>query len=320
MNRPTRLSDIDKGKSEKPVSLNPKSTKSEYRDNSNLKAFISNEQPIPIEQSKSQGQVTAIAAQKKAQNRFNLYIDNQFYIGIGENTLVHFVLAKGQVLSKKQLEEVKQYELADQAYQLAVHYLSYQLRSKKEIYDKLLAADYSEEMIHKALNRLIELHLIDDVMYGKSYVRTQMRVNRKGPAVIKQELKQKGLKEEEISQAITEYPFELQLENASTLGIKQFNKQKKRYSLSNSEQKVRQYLLQKGFSYEIIQQVLNEISVDQKDQQQEMQALIKEGEKLWRRAHKLAFNEKKFKVKSQLYRKGYPIDKIDEFLGEMSND
>ena len=175
------------------------------------------EKELPAESSKDEvvaGEITLIEVQKKNKKRFNVYIKGQFAFGISENTLVKFALHKGQVLDKDFIADIQQIDKEDYAYQLAVRFLSHQLRSEKEVRAKLTEEEIEPEVMEKAVAKLKEVKLIDDTMFGQAYTRTAMNINKKGPNVIARELKNKGLGEDEIDQSLNEYDRDTEVENA----------------------------------------------------------------------------------------------------------
>lgn len=68
------------------------------------------------------------------------------------------------------------------------------------------------------------MDLVDDLVYGESYVRTNMRLSDKGPKKLAQQMQQKGLKPEIIEQALSQYTFEDQVQNAHQTAEKAFGK------------------------------------------------------------------------------------------------
>ena len=82
------------------------------------------------------------------------------------------------------------------------------------------------------------MDLVDDLVYGESYVRTNMRLSDKGPKKLAQQMQQKGLKPEIIEQALSQYTFDDQVQNAHL--------------------KVKQTLYQKGFDLDMIQRFITE--------------------------------------------------------------
>ncbi|WP_373821058.1 RecX family transcriptional regulator, partial [Jeotgalibaca porci] len=197
----------------------------------------------------------------------------------------------------------------------AVDYLSYGLRSEKEVRTKLREQEIPEIYIEPALQRLRDQKYIDDLIYGESYTRTMMTINRKGPRVIAQELKQKGLDEPTIMTALDQNPENVQLENALALAEKTLRKQSW-VSSREGGQKTRLYLQQKGFDKEIIQQVFEEVETE-KSAEDELGALRVQGDKAWvRYARKAEGRALVQKVRASLYQKGFANELINTYIEE----
>lgn len=54
--------------------------------------------------------VTKIEVQRKNKERFNLYLDGVFEMGIDMDTLVKFNLKKNQMIDAKQMEDIQKYD------------------------------------------------------------------------------------------------------------------------------------------------------------------------------------------------------------------
>ncbi|MBD1419371.1 recombination regulator RecX, partial [Staphylococcus aureus] len=54
--------------------------------------------------------ITKIEVQKKNKERFNLFLDEQFEMGIDIDTLVKFNLKKGQQLEAADMAEIQKYD------------------------------------------------------------------------------------------------------------------------------------------------------------------------------------------------------------------
>lgn len=261
--------------------------------------------------------ITSISNQKKP-GRYNVFIDEKYAFAVDEQVLIDFMLTKGMEITPELQEKIKKADNAQKAYQSALHYLSYQLRSEKEIYDYLVDKDY-EDQVDRVMEKLREVKLLDDKIYAESFVRTKAAINYHGPLEIRRNLFQKGVEEGLIDQALlTEYSEETRLENAHRLADKQVKKNKNR-SNRESQQRVRQFLLQKGFTNDTIVEVFEELDFE-KDDDDEMEALIKQGEKAWRRYSKFDLFNCKQKTYANLYQKGFPSDMISQFISEKESE
>ena len=80
-----------------------------------------------------------------------------------------------------------------------INYCNYRDRSTKEIKTKLLDLNYSIEIIDSAISQAIELEIVDNFRFSKSFSRGKNQKNRWGKIKIAYELKNKGLNNKEIT-------------------------------------------------------------------------------------------------------------------------
>ncbi|KPG69918.1 recombination regulator RecX [Enterococcus sp. RIT-PI-f] len=233
---------------------------------------------------------------------------------VSEDLLVRFRLLKGKELTKEEIKEIKKSAGFDLGLQQAMNYISYQLRSEMDVRIYLKDKEIDSHDRQLVIDRLKDLNLIDDKIYGESYVRTQIRISDKGPIVVGQQLKKKGLKETVIQEVLPLYTEELQFDvgyHTAEKALRRFQNKSHKETI----QKLKLHLMQKGFQQQVIQMILDELPME-KDQEQEDSALQKEGARLLRRHQRLPLMKRKMKIKQALYQKGFSIEDIQQFLDE----
>ncbi|OTO20137.1 hypothetical protein A5875_001486 [Enterococcus sp. 3H8_DIV0648] len=243
---------------------------------------------------------------------YKVEFSNGEKLRLSEDTVVRHRLLKGQELDEKTLDEIKQESKEDMGFQLALNYLSYQLRTEKEIRTYLKDNEIESVDRHKIVERLKELNLVNDLVYGESYIRTQMRLGDKGPRVLQQKLKQKGLQDNDIQQALYLYEADEQF-NVALHTAKKALRKFHHSSQREVQQKLQQLLMTKGFNSDISKSVLAEIDFSEIEEQ-ENDALDLQGEKLWRKNQRFEPAKRRQKVKQSLYQKGFQLDQIDAFI------
>ncbi|HEX7066436.1 MAG TPA: recombination regulator RecX [Bacillales bacterium] len=260
--------------------------------------------------------ITRIAVQKKNKGRFNIFLDRghgeEFGFGVSEDVLVAFALSKGQEIDEAELKKIIFEDEIKVAFNLALNYLSYRMRSVKEIKDYLRKKETVPEVIDKVLERLEHHQYIDDREFAKSFVRSRKRSSTKGPGAIYQELRQKGVAEGEIMLALEEYPPEEQADTAVKFAAKQ-SRQHRKKSNADMKRSIAQTLAGKGFDREVIDLALNEAELE-KDDDEEWDALVIQAEKAHRKYSKYEGWEYEQRMKQYLYRKGFPFSLIDQYL------
>ncbi len=267
--------------------------------------------------------ITRITTQKKNSQRYNVYVSEgekeSFGFGIDEAILIEFQLRKGMELDEATITELLKKDIVYKSYLLAINFLSYRMRSRKEIHDYLLQKEVEPEHISMILDRLSNKNLIDDRQFAEMFVRTRMNTSSKGPMIIKKELMEKGVAPKLAEEAIQLYTYEAQYKKVIKLVQKKLQ-QKRKDSFRKQLQNVQGTLQQKGFSQDIIQTVLDE-SRDGKDVSEEWTAIIYQGEKLLKKhSQKLTGYELKQKIKEGLYRKGFTFELIHQFVDEYDKE
>jgi regulatory protein len=262
--------------------------------------------------------VTKITTQKKNTERFNVFWDKgdgeEFGFSVDQDVLIKYQITKGTILEEKDLCEILQHDAYKKGLNRAIQYLSYRMRSEKEVLTYLRKNEISVEVCEEILKKLKEYGYLNDLEFAKMFVRNRMEFSAKGPAVIKQELNQKGVGKLHINQALELYPFDLQVDKANTFAQKKLNTKRKE-SITQIKQKISQTLSGKGFPWEVIQVVMDSLEINQ-DTTEQWEALQFHADKAHRKYKKYDLQKYKFKMKQALYQKGFPIQLIDKWLDE----
>lgn len=261
-----------------------------------------------------------IQVEKKGSDQFLIFLRSGRRIQVSEEILVRFQLLKGHELTAEEWEEIQNHNRQSYIYQRALYYLNTQLRTQKEMTDYLLKQSFNQEDIQIVMQRLQALNLIDDALYAESFVRTYMRAGEKGPLVLRQKLKQKGVSDRNIAHGLEEYSNEQEWMNAYHQAEK-LQKKNRNKTVIEQKRKVQQGLLTKGFQTEVIQQVMSEL-VFERDDEQEQALLEKQIEKLWHRYRKKEPYRRKQSVIASLMRQGFSYEMIQEAIAlvEENND
>ena len=265
----------------------------------------------------TKNEVTMIEAQKRA-GRYNVYLDGKYAFPISESVMIKYRIFKGMVIDKPLQTEIIAADDVSKAYNRALDYLSGQLRSEKEVTDKLKALEIDDDVIELTLERLREFKLLDDQVYASAYVRTMRNTTDKGPIVIRQHLRQKGIGENLIDNALVEFKDDELVEN----GVAAAEKMAKHYArkpFSTQKQKVIQELMTKGFQRETIDQVMSKIELT-RDEDTETDLLTHEAQKVWQRNRRYKTRDRLNRTKRTLYGKGYQFDDINRVLDALMEE
>ncbi|HWO95740.1 MAG TPA: recombination regulator RecX [Bacillus sp. (in: firmicutes)] len=265
--------------------------------------------------------ITKVTTQTKNKGRYNVYLDygkgEEFGFSVDEYVLVKFQLKKGKELDDLDLTEIQYADEVKKAYNLALNYLSYRMRSKKEVSVYLKSKDIGEMIIQEIIHKLEEQRYLDDLEFAKAYARTQIHTTVKGPNLIRQELKEKGIEQEYVDISLLDFSSDEQLQTALKIAEKMKGKHQK-LSATALKQKIEQTLQQKGYSFSIVQQLFDGWEVEKEDGE-EWKALKHHGLKAHRRYEKYSGWEYERRMKQALYRKGFSLEHIEKLLAELKD-
>jgi regulatory protein len=258
--------------------------------------------------------ITKITTQKHADDRYNIFLDEKYAFSVDQDVLIQFNLQKGKELDEFDVIEIQYGDEVKKAYNKTLEFLSYRMRSIKEVEDHLRKKEVNDSVIQEVILKLKNNNYVNDLEFATAYVRTQWQTNGKGPSVIKRELAGKGIIQAHIEEALAQYDHSSQIEEAINHADKVLKKNNK-LSTTLLKQKLEQHLMRKGFSHDIISIALEEVEFEQ-DESEEWAALQMHAEKAKRKYQNEEPYQYKLKMKQFLYRKGFTIELIEQYLNE----
>jgi regulatory protein len=266
--------------------------------------------PLPI--------IKKITVQKKNKERYNIFFDQgdkeEYAFSVSQDVLIKYDLRKGKELSSEDIELIFQNDELQKAMNKSINYLSYRMRSEKEVRTNLLENEYSVEIVQKVISWLLERNYLNDSEFAKAYVKTQQNTTDKGPRLIENGLKEKGINSLIIEEVMMGLSFDEQLQKALKLCEKLAGK-KKKVSISNLKNDMQSMLIRKGYPFDVINMAIDS-SIKKVDIEQDALAVTIQGEKAWKKYRSEPIDVRKLKVKQFLYRKGFSLEHIDLFLEE----
>ncbi|MFD2046443.1 recombination regulator RecX [Ornithinibacillus salinisoli] len=263
--------------------------------------------------------ISRITTQKKSKSRYNIYLadgDQDVYaFSVDEAVLIEYGLRKGLELDQSMIETLEKKDTIQKAYSLAINFLSYRMRTKKELHDYLVKKEVEPEHSSIILEKLTDEGYVNDKEFATAFVQTRINTSTKGPLLVKKELIEKGVTQLIATEAITQYTYGIQYEKAEKWVDKKLRSSKKD-SFRKQVQQLQSNLIQKGFTQDVVQDVTQSMQ-EEKNDDEEWDALVYQGEKLIRKFEKkhsgFAFRNK---VKEGLFRKGFSMENINKFVEE----
>ena len=197
--------------------------------------------------------VTRLEPQKKNPQRLNVYLDGEFAFGISRAAAPW--LEEGHQLSQQKIEDLQKQDLSEGAYQRALNFLSYRIRSEKEIQANLIKHQIPEEIISTVLDRLRNASLVDDREFAIRWVENRVQFKPRGKRALSSELFQKGISNEIIDEVligIDEEPLAFELARSKSRKFLELDEKDFKTKLTG-------LLSRRGFPYPITSHVVETI-------------------------------------------------------------
>jgi len=145
--------------------------------------------------------------------------------------------------------------------QRAFRYLGRRLHSKSELKVKLLQKGYESELIGEVLTELENKDYLDDAEFAKAFAGEKIKSKQWGEKKLRAELIKKGINSDIISNALKNViSDEVNFNNASKAAEKKYISLKnKNLEVANIRNKLFAFLNSRGFDYDIIKKVCENI-------------------------------------------------------------
>jgi len=247
----------------------------------------------------------------KNKNKFKVMTSAGEYSFCEDTILKHYIF-KGKSFSEEEFTKILDSEQVNNLFNKTLNFISYQIRSHKEIDEYLKKHQATSVQCEQIIDRLTSLGYLNDDMYALNML-DSICLKKKGPLFLVQKLKEKGIAETIITNVLQSYPIDLQLELA--LEITKNQLQKKNY-LPEKKQKQNLYekLLRDGFGSDVISRVLSQVEfVDESDE-----TLAKEITRLQIKYRDIDEKTVDMKIIANLMGKGYEYSRIVKKIKEIN--
>lgn len=206
------------------------------------------------------GIISSITPQKRSAIRYSVFIEGVFAFGLHADLLVSAGLHKGKNLSEADVEHLLSEDEYLRAREKAYHFLAYRQRSEDEIRQRLIQKGFLPDTANRVIERLIELGMVDDEQFARSFTEARIRSRGLGPSRVRQELRRLGVSPAVIESAVdTAYSRTLTEELALKTATKIWPRLQKEQDPRKRRKKLRDHLLRRGFSHEQTSSVIDEL-------------------------------------------------------------
>jgi regulatory protein len=202
--------------------------------------------------------VTKIEPQKKRPGRRNVYIDGNFAIGVGAETLLRTGLRTGDEIDVRFLSKLERTEQEAALKVSALRLLSYRARSVREMRDRLKRQKFPQEEISVVIGELERAGLLNDERFARMLISDHMRLRPCGKAVLKQKLLRHGVSRLVADEALQEMLRNFSEEEGAEQAARKFVAARIRPGTNPqaARRRLTGFLTRRGYSWEFIKPLL----------------------------------------------------------------
>ena len=200
-------------------------------------------------------EITGITPQIKDKERCNIEVDGRFFCGMKLETVVKHRLKVGVAVSEEELSRLQLESEKLTALDKALTYITASMKTERDIRTYLRKKGYLEDVSDYVVEKMRSYGYLDDDAYARAYI--EHAGKKKGSRLIAMELRQKGVSDEAIEEALSSVSGE---EESALEVLKKYLRGK---SLDRATLlKAYRHLMGKGFSCETAKGALERLGSD----------------------------------------------------------
>lgn len=205
-------------------------------------------------------EITAITPQVHDKTRCNIEVDGRFFCGMKLVTVMQNRLKVGSTVTAESLAKMQLESEKETALDKALLHITSSMKTERQVRDFLSKKGYLADVQDDVVGKMREYGFLDDSAYARAYAESMSK--KKGARLISLELRQKGVSDEAIVEALESISDETE---AAQNALKKYLRGK---DLTDAKviRKAYAHLLSKGFDYETAKRALEGLRDDDEDE------------------------------------------------------
>ena len=196
--------------------------------------------------------ILSIKRSTRYNDRIIVKLDDKSVFRVPEDA---FVLNPFHIGETVTLDEIENYDVKmrlQEAKDAAFKLLSFRMRSIAEMRKRLKEKSFSQIEVDQVIDKLTKLNYLNDVEFGKAFVKEKIKNKKIGPKAIKSELFPHQLSPDFVDELIESVYKKYKINDLITFHLKR-KKIKKNTQMNKSDlSRLNNYLLRKGFEWDNI--------------------------------------------------------------------
>ena len=197
-----------------------------------------------------------IQVQKRRKNRRSIFLDDGSVFGISEDVFFSIPVQIGDTLTDRKLDNILVADNQQKILDYALNLLSYRMRSKVELMQRLKRKKFNEDGIYSVMEKLETKGYVDDQKFAGAFAREKVRRKLIGPMALRSEFSvhmlDPDILEYTLKKTYDEFPEHTLMDQLLKKRRVPMNKlldiTEKKYAVNT--------LRNKGFSWDRIQEIL----------------------------------------------------------------
>lgn len=203
-----------------------------------------------------------ITAKQGKGKKIHIHIDGEYLLTVDEDFWFSSGFISGDEIDDGDLAAFKEAAGSRLAFNSAMFSLDLRDHSERELRNKLLRK-FDEASVNSAIEKLIDLGLVNDRRYAEMLVRELYERKKYGKNRVRSELYKRGIDSVIINEVIEEYENEFETDNVKTIVDIIRKKYYNKLVDEKSRQKVVAALVRLGYSFSDIRQAMSDFSSDE---------------------------------------------------------
>jgi regulatory protein len=212
--------------------------------------------------------ITKIRRVRGRKPRYMIEFDDAPALEVSDWTVGRFGLCTGDEIDELKRSQIAAAEAEVQAKNVAINFLSYRPRSRKEIETHLVKKGFDETIAGQAAEKLQSLGMVNDLEFARMFVRDRLQRKKIGTALLRQQLIQKGIARTILDMVCAELVTPEQQQRAALEAATRhaqrshFTVRKKNLSpveMQKQKKRLFDFLVRRGFSLDHARQTVDTI-------------------------------------------------------------
>ena len=196
--------------------------------------------------------ILSIKRSTRYNDRIIVKLDDKSVFRVPEDAFILNPFHVGETVTVDEIEDYDDKMRLQEAKDAAFKLLSFRMRSIAEMRKRLKEKSFSQIEVDQVIDKLTKLNYLNDVEFGKAFVKEKIKNKKIGPKAIKSELFPHQLSPDFVDELIESVYKKYKINDLITFHLKR-KKIKKNTQMNKSDlSRLNNYLLRKGFEWDNI--------------------------------------------------------------------